>query len=369
MNVFVSAGETSGDRLGAALIRELARRRPDLSFFGMGGPKMEAEGLVRVADASSVSVVGLFEVIGKLPAVWRAERRLRKAAEEAKASAAILIDFPDFHFRLGKRLARERIPVIYYVSPQVWAWRASRLSVMKSFVRRMITLFPFEIDLYRRAGIDAICAGHPLVDEVDAHLAAERASPRTPGRRRIALMPGSRPGEVRRHWPLLLDAARMLTARYDTEIFVVPAAGVPMDLFGGADEAGITFHSGNPEPLLASCDLLLVSSGTSTLQGALCGAPMVVVYKTSAPTYALARRLVKTPHIALANIVAGDRVVPELVQNQATPERIYREASRFLDSAELTESVRRRWSALRKNLGPHGAAARAAEAVLEVLPA
>jgi len=351
------------------LIHELTRRRPDLSFFGMGGPKMETEGLARVADAAAVSVMGLVEVIERLPAVWRTERKLRNAAAEKKAAAAILIDFPDFHFRLGKRLARMGIPVVYYVSPQVWAWRPARVSVMKSFVRRMITLFPFETEIYRDAGIDAICAGHPLVDEVEAHLAAARAPALTPGRRRIALMPGSRAREVRRHWPLLRDAARLLAARYDTDLVALPAPGVPAELFGGAAEQGIALHYGDPEPLLASSDVLLVSSGTSTLQGALCGVPMVVVYKTSAATYAMARLLVRTPHIALANIVAGERVVPELVQKQATPERVYREASRFLESADLSDRVRRRWRALRENIGPRGAAGRAAEAVLEVLPA
>ena len=369
MNVLVSAGETSGDRLGAGLIRELSRLRPDLAFFGMGGPEMEAAGLDRIAHASDVAVVGFVEVLEKLPAIWRTERRLRKAARDRRAAAAILVDFPDFHFRFGKHLARMGMPVIYYVSPQVWAWRAGRVPVMKSFVRRMITLFPFETEIYRRAGIDAVCAGHPLVDEVDARLARGPA-PRPPGgRRRIVLMPGSRAGEVRRHWPVFREAATRLAATHDLESIVVPAPGLPDTLFAGREEAGIGMHRGDPEPLLASCDLLIVSSGTSTLQGALCGAPMVVVYKTSRVTMALARRLVKTPHIALANIVAGDRVAPELIQEEATPERVFREGARLLESPDLAAEARRRWRQLRARLGPRGAAARAAEAVLEVLPA
>lgn len=369
MNVFVSAGETSGDRLGAALLGELSRRRADLAFFGMGGPEMESRGLERIADADDVAVVGLVEVLEKLPAVWRTARRLRDAARDRGAAAAILIDFPDFHFRVGKSLARMGIPVIYYVSPQVWAWRPGRVAVMKSFVRRMITLFPFETEIYRRAGIDAVCAGHPLADEVDAHLARGR-EPRPPsGRKRIVLMPGSRAGEVRRHWPILRDAAARLASDRGAEIFVVPAPGLPDALFDGAAQNGIQIRRGDAEPLLASCDLLLVSSGTSTLQGALCGAPMVVVYKTSPLTMFLARRLVKTPHIALANIVAGDRVAPELVQEEATADRVYREGARLLDSPELASEARRRWAEIRGRLGPRQAAGRAAEAVLEVLPA
>jgi len=369
MNVLVSAGETSGDRLGAGLIRELSARRPDLAFFGMGGPEMETAGLDRIAHSSDVAVVGFVEVLEKLPAIWRTERRLREAARGRGAAAAILVDFPDFHFRLGKRLARMGVPVIYYVSPQVWAWRAGRVPVMKSFVRRMITLFPFETEIYRRAGIDAVCAGHPLVDEVDAHLARGVAPRASGGRRRIVLMPGSRAGEVRRHWPVFREAAARLAAAHDAETVVVPAPGLPDTLFAGRADAGIAIHRGTPEPLLASCDLLIVSSGTSTLQGALCGAPMVVVYKTSPLTMALARLLVKTPHIALANIVAGDRVAPELLQEEATPDGVYREGTRLLESPDLAAEVRRRWADLRARLGPRGAAARAAEAALEVLPA
>ena len=369
MKVFVSAGETSGDRLGASLVREIARRRPDIGFFGMGGPRMAEAGVSIVADSASVAVVGLFEVLAKLPAVWRTARRLERAAAREGPAAAILIDFPDFHLRLGKRLARRGIPVVYYVSPQVWAWRAGRVNAMKAFVRRMITLFPFETEIYRRAGIDAVCAGHPIADEVEERLRADPPVPRRPGRRRIAVMPGSRAGEVRRHWPILRDAALRLAAERPADVVVVPAPGVPDALFPGAAESGIAFHRGDPEPLLAASDVLLVSSGTSTLQGALCGVPMVVVYRTSAATMALARRLVRTPHIALANIVAGERVVPELVQEEATVGRVCREAARYLDSPEEADAVRRRWEALRRNLGPRGAAARAAEAVLEVLPA
>jgi len=369
MKVFVSAGETSGDRLGASLVRELARRRPGIAFFGMGGPRMEEAGVARVADSHAVTVVGLFEVLARLPAIWKTARRLERAALRERPAAAILIDFPDFHLRLGRRLARHGIPIVYYVSPQVWAWRAGRVGAMKRFVRRMITLFPFETEIYRQAGIDAVCAGHPIADDVEDRLRADPPVPRREGRKRIAIMPGSRAGEVRRHWPVLRDAARRLAAEHDADAVVVPAPGLSDELFPGAGEAGVTFHRGDPEPLLAASDVLLVSSGTSTLQAALCGVPMVVVYRTSPATMALARRLVRTPHIALANIVAGERVVPELVQEEATVERVRGEAARFLESPEAADGVRRRWAEVRERLGPRGAAARAAEAVLEVLPA
>jgi lipid-A-disaccharide synthase len=369
MNVLISSGESSGDRLGAALMREMLKRRPRISFFGMGGPRMRAAGLETSVDSETVSVMGLFEVLAKLPQIWRSHRRLLRKAEQGNPALAVLIDFPDFHFRLGKALKKLGIPVIYYVSPQVWAWRRGRVGVMRSFVRRMITLFPFETEIYRQAGIDAVCAGHPLADEVEMELSASQPLPRDPGRKRLVLMPGSRPGVVRRHWPIFRDAVRRLAETLPLETFVVPAPGLSHDLFAGAQRDGIALFSGNLDALLASCDLLIVVSGTSTLQGALCGAPMVVVYRTSPATFALAKRLVRVSHVAMANIVAGERVAPELLQEEATPERIASEAGRLLLDPAAAERMRERWRGLWDKLGPRNAAGHAAEAVLEVAPA
>jgi lipid-A-disaccharide synthase len=238
---------------------------------------------------------------------------------------------------------------------------------MKKFVRRMITLFPFEAELYRREGIDAVCAGHPLADAVEERLRNGSDAPARTARKRVVLMPGSRAGEVRRHWPVFREAARLLARGREIETFVVAAPGLSRSLFGGLEAGEMTFFEGTLEKLLASCDVLLVASGTSTLEGALCGAPMVVVYKTSPLTFALARRLVKIPDVALANIVAGERVVPELLQEEATPARLAAEAARFLDDDALSESVRRRWKPIWEKLGPRHAAAKASEAVLEAL--
>ncbi len=330
---------------------------------------MRAAGLDAVVDSATVSVIGFFEVFRKLPRILGAHRRLLRAVKERAVELAILIDFPDFHFRLGKALARRGVPVVYYVSPQVWAWRVGRVEVMRSFVRRMITLFPFETEIYRRAGIDAVCAGHPLADEVEMELAGSPAPPRDPARRRLVLMPGSRAGEVKRHWPVFRDAARRLAETFPVETFVVPAPGLSPDLFPGAQREGIVLFSGNLDALLASCDVLIVASGTSTLQGALCGAPMVVAYRTSAATFALARRLVRVSHVAMANIVAGERVATELLQDEATPERIAGEADRLLRDPAAAQRMRERWKELWGKLGPRNAAAHAAEAVLEVAPA
>jgi lipid-A-disaccharide synthase len=369
MKLLISAGEVSGDRLGASLIAEVRKRRPEAAFFGMGGARMAEEGLNRLIPAEEVSVVGFFEVISRLPAIARSLRRLVAAAREERPAAAVLIDFPDFHFRLGRRLSRLGIPVIYYVSPQVWAWRSGRVRTMKKFVRRMITLFPFETEIYRRAGIDVVFAGHPIADEVAAHLAEVQAKPQNGSKKRIVLMPGSRRAEVKRHWPVMREAAIRLGGRFRLESVVVPAPGLEPSLFEGAEAAGIEIFTGNVEALLASCDLLLVASGTATLQAALCGAPMVVIFRTSWATFLALRPLIRVPHIALPNLIAGERIVPELVQAEANPSRISREAERLLSSPEAKLRIRERWTALRGAMGQPDAAARAARAVLELLPA
>jgi lipid-A-disaccharide synthase len=366
MRLLFSAGEASGDLHGSRLLEELVARVPDLEAAGLGGSRMERAGLQRLARAEDLDVVGIFEVAEHLPAVWRSYRALVDEARKRRPTAAVLIDYPDFNLLLARRLARLGVPVIYYVSPQVWAWRPGRVRVMARTVRRMITLFPFEEPIYRAAGVDVVCAGHPLVDEVSRALASDE-TPRPPaGKRRLVLMPGSRPGEIARHWPVLREAALILAREFPLETVVVRPGHIDPARYAGAAEKGITLFSGSHYGLLASAALLLVASGTSTLEGALCGTPMVVIYKTSVATFALARRLVRVPHVALANIVAGERVVPELIQQDATPEGIAREARGILASAERAEKMREGLARAAALLGPGGASARAAEAILQL---
>lgn len=369
MKLFISAGETSGDRLGAALMSELSAIAPGSSFYGMGGAAMAAAGLHRAADCAEVSVVGILEVLTHLPAIYRVNRRLLRQARVEKPAAAVLIDFPDFHFHLGKQLAAMDIPVIYYVSPQVWAWRKGRVRTMKKFVRRVVTLFPFEVPIYQEEGIDAVCAGHPLADEVARNLACAAELPPRQAGRRIVLLPGSRRGEIGRHWAVLRDTAALLGKSLDAEFFAVPAPGIPPRSFSGAEENRITLFQGNMDLLMASADLVISASGTATLEAALCGAPLVVIYKMNPVTFTIAKRFVRMPHIALANIVAEESVAPELLQNEATPERIAGEAAAILHDPSREAWMRKKWAAIRQRMGPPGAAARAARAVWEALAA
>jgi lipid-A-disaccharide synthase len=365
MRLLFSAGETSGDLHGSRLLEQIATRARGVEAFGLGGPRMERAGLLRLARAEDLDVVGIFEVARRLPAVWRCYRALLAGVRERRPAAAVLIDYPDFNLLLARRLSRMAVPVIYYVSPQVWAWRPGRVKVMARTVRRMITLFPFEQDIYRSAGLDVVCAGHPLVDEVARALASQPAPPPPAGRGRLVLMPGSRPGEIARHWPVLREAALRLGREFPLESIVVRPSHVDAARYSGAAESGIAVFSGSHYGLLSTASLLLVASGTSTLEGALCGTPMVVIYKTSSATFALARRLVRIPNVALANIVAGERVVPELLQEEATAENIVREAREILASPGRRDAIRLGLARAAAALGPGGASGRAADAVLE----
>jgi lipid-A-disaccharide synthase len=368
MNFLLSAGEASGDLHGARLLRALQALRPGSQAFGMGGARLVGAGLDPVARSEALSVVGFVEVVEKLPGVFRALSALEKAAAERRPEAAVLIDFPDFHNLLSRRLARARVPLIYYISPQVWAWRPWRARTIAGRARRIITLFPFETAIYRRLGADAVCAGHPLVEDVAEGLAGP--SPLPPKtRRRLVLLPGSRATEVGRLWGVMSEAAARLARRHDLEVVAVRADGLSEFLFAGAAERGIRVISGGLHPVLASADLSFVASGTATLETALCGTPMVVVYRTSGVSYAIAMALVRLPWFSLVNIVAGEEVVPELLQERFTVENLEHEAEGLLGSPQRLDTMRRGLARVSRELGPPGASSRAAEYVLSALGA
>ena len=368
MSLLLSAGEASGDLHGARLLRALRAARPDVTAFGMGGGRLEAAGLERVVASEALSVVGITEVVEKLPALRRALRALDEAARRRRPEAAVLIDFPDFHALLSRRLRRDGVPLIYYVSPQVWAWRRWRARVIAERARRIITLFPFEAELYRRLGADAVCAGHPLVEDVREGLAGP--SPLPPKtRRRLVLLPGSRRAELHRHWGAMRDAGAALARRLDLEAVAVRAPGLSSGLYAGAAESGIRVVDSGLHPVLASADIAFVASGTATLEAALCGAPMIVVYRTSDVSHAIARALVKLRWISLVNIVGGEEIVPELLQGAVTAENLERAGERLLSSPARLEAMKVSLARVSQELGPPGASARAADYVLTALGA
>lgn len=365
LNLLISAGEASGDLHGARLLAALKRKRPDLAAFGMGGERLENEGLDRVVGSEELSVVGVFEVFEKLPVLSKALSRMTEAARMRRPDAAILIDFPDFHGLLARRLHRAGVPLLYYVSPQVWAWRAGRARSIARLARRIVTLFPFEAEIYRRLGADAVCAGHPLVDDVREALESDPA-PR--GKRgRIVLLPGSRVAEVRNHWEPMLEAGLALGKRFGLDVVALRAPGLPDELFAGATDRGVPVVASGRHGELASADLAFVASGTATLEAALCGTPMVVVYRTAAATYAIARALVRLRWISLVNIVAGEEVVAELLQDDVNAARLEREGAALLGSPERLARMKASLARVAGELGPPGASERAADAILEAL--
>ena len=366
MNLLISAGEASGDLHAARLLAAMRRARPDLEAFGMGGARLEAAGLDRVVSSEELSVVGVSEVFAKLPPLRRALARLAAEARRRRPDAAVLVDFPDFHGLLARRLRRAGTPLVYYIPPQVWAWRRGRARRIARRARRIVTLFPFEAELFRRFGGDAVCAGHPIVDDVREGLAAPSPLPPKP-RRRLALLPGSRDAEVARHWPAMAEAAARLAARHGLDAIAARAPHLRESLFAGAAERGIRVVSGGVPHLLASADLAFVASGTATLEAALCGAPTVVVYRTSGLTWAIARALVRLRWISLVNIVAGEEVVPELLQARASARELEREGDAILSSPERAAAMRAALARVAAALGPPGASERAAEQVLSAL--
>ena len=332
----------------------------------MGGPRLEAEGLDRIVRSESLSVVGISEVFEKLPALLRALRLLGASLDLRRPDAAVLIDFPDFHGILARRLSRRRVPLLYYVSPQVWAWRPGRARWIARAARRIITLFPFETEIYRRLGADVVWAGHPIVDDVREGLEAGAPLPEKT-RPRLVLMPGSRTAEVRRHWETLARAAERLSARRGMEVVAIRAEGIPEDLFAGARERQIRLVTSGAHRLLASADLTLVASGTATLEAALCGSPMIVVYRTSRVSYLLGKALIRVPWISLVNIVGREEIVPELLQDDFHPDRLEGEAESLLSSPERLRRMREGLARVALELGPPGGSERAAEAVLDAL--
>lgn len=363
VRVFLSAAEASADQHGAHLLRELKAFGP-VDARGVGGERLRAQGLTPFAFAEELSVMGLFEVLQHLPRLWRLARRVRREALEFHPDVAVLIDSPDFHLPLARHLAKAGIPVVLYVSPQLWAWRSGRVKVIRRVVRKVLCILPFEVDFYRQHHVDATFVGHPLVDEL-APVVAELVEKREHA---LALMPGSRRHEVEALFPVMLEAFHRLRAEDPTlsgKVIVAPGLSLQdLKLMAGPQGCGVEFVESDRYRALAQCQAAFVASGTATLVCALLGVPMVVAYRLHPLSFALASLLVKVPHVALVNLVAGERVAPELVQDSLDARSLAAAGRALL--GEEGEIQRRKLSLVREKLGGPGASRRAAEEVLEV---
>jgi lipid-A-disaccharide synthase len=368
--LLVVAGEASGDLHGARLLSELRRLVPDLEAFGLGGDEMREAGLGAVAHSSEISVVGITEVLKVLPRARQIFADLLREVDRRRPRLAVLIDFPDFNLRLAKELEERGLTVVYYISPQVWAWRRGRVKSIAKVVDRMLVLFPFEVDFYREHGVDVVHVGHPLVDEVPVLPQAWDQGEPQGKPYRVAILPGSRMSEIEALLPTMLEAVRRLAAELPVEARLIQAPTIPREVLEEAVELSglaVEIVSGERFAAIADSHLALCASGTATLEVGLLGTPMVVIYRLGSWTYLLAKMLVHLPFVSLVNLVLGKKVVPELIQGRANPESIAAEAEEILINAALRDRMRAGLADLRGRLGEGGASGRAAREVAELL--
>ena len=374
--IMIMSGEASGDLHGANLAREIWKRDPATAIYGVGSKQMQGAGVRMLADASEISVVGITEVLTHLGAIYRVYASLKRFLKHERPDLLILIDFPDFNIMLGKAARKLGIPVLYYISPQVWVWRTGRIKTIAGLVKAMIVVFPFEVPLYEQAGVDVRFVGHPLTDVVRSELTREQAKSAFGleiSRRVIALLPGSRKSELMYLLPDMLAAAKILLTRFPDLQFVLPVAPT-LDLsfvrtFVEQSSVPVRVVEGRVYDALRASNAAIVTSGTATLETGLMAVPMVIVYRTSAVTYYILSKLVHAGvnHVGLVNIVAGERLVPELIQKELTPQHIADAVAKMLIDPVYYERIRAGLDTVRKRLGDSGASARAASVVREFL--
>ena len=373
-SVMISCGEASGDLYAGALTTELRRLRPGIRVTGLGGDRLRAAGAELVGDYRGLAVTGLVEAVRVLPRAWRMQQTLVAHARAERPDALVVIDFPDFNVRLASRLHRLGVPVVYYICPQVWAWRRSRLRDMKRFTDRALVIFPFEEAIYREADIPVRFVGHPLLDLEVAGLSREEILAQVgfePDAPTIALLPGSRPNELRAILPTISHALPLIAARLPRAQFLVARApNLADDLFAPVARLSTSFTiatlEARADDVLAAADVVITASGTATVQTAMHERPMVIVYRVSPLTYLLGKRFVTVSTYGMANLVAGERIVPELIQDGFTPEAVAAETLRYFDDPAYAARTRDRLRDVRAALGATGASRRAAEQVLEV---
>ncbi|MCA1796497.1 MAG: lipid-A-disaccharide synthase [Desulfuromonadaceae bacterium] len=373
--ILVVAGEASGDILGANMIHAALGIDPELLFYGVGGPRMQSAGCTLLRPASDLAVMGLAEVLRHLPRIWSVYRDIKRAlnSSDERPDVVVLIDSPDFNLRIAKLARKSGVPVLYYVSPQVWAWRRGRVKTIARDVDKLAAILPFEPEYYAGLDIDVRYVGHPLLDEAEADTSAvefrtqhdlDKSEPV------IGLLPGSRRNEIHYALPAVLEAAQLLKQRYPGVGFLLPvASGLNQALLQESINASgldVELVDDTIYTSVAACDAVIAVSGTVTLQIALVQTPMVIIYKGSPFTYAIGKHLVSISHFGLPNIVAGRRVIRELLQHEANPEAIAAEIEHIIDSPDYRNSMLADLAEIRSRMGTPGCAERVARMVMEL---
>ena len=372
--ILIIAGEASGDLHGSSLVRELRKRSSGLEIFGIGGDKMKREGVELIFHVDKLAFMGFFEVLKNLSFVRRVMKSMVSAAEERKPDLAILIDYPGFNLRFARRLKNLGIPVVYYISPQVWAWGGNRVKKMQELIDKMVVILPFEKEIYDRFNIDCQFVGHPFMEVARPVLSLEDFKSKFDVRNNqttVGLLPGSRWQEVEKILPIMLESCRFLQTRTkNLKVLLGLAPTIDKDEIETLQKAA-GFQAEIVEnltyDLMKHADLLLIASGSATLECAILGTPFMVLYKTSFWTYLVAKSLVSIPNIALANVVAGKRIVPEFIQKKALPSRIAEEMYEILSERERYRTIQNELGKVKEKLGEVGASGRTAEIVLQVL--
>lgn len=372
--IMIIAGEASGDMHGANLVREMLNIDPSLNFYGIGGKKLREEGVQILADASEMAVVGLTEVVFKLKNILKIMAMMKKSLDERRPDLVILIDYPDFNLLIAKAASKKGIKVLYYISPQVWAWRKGRIGQIKKTVNEMAVILPFEVETYGREGFAVNYVGHPLLDVVKISCTKQESRKKiglNEDKITIGILPGSRIAEIRKLLPELLRAAEILKNKMPDPQFVLPLADTLEETtvteIISRFNVKIKVIAGHTYDVISCADLALVASGTATLEVALLKVPMIIVYKVSLTSYFIGRLFVSVKNIGLVNIIAGKTIVPELVQSDASGARIAEEALSILKNGERKQEMIRELESIRARLGEPGAAIRTAKLALAML--
>ncbi|MHB9013222.1 MAG: lipid-A-disaccharide synthase [Ignavibacteriaceae bacterium] len=372
-NILIIAGEASGDLHGASLVKELRKIDNAIKIFGIGGDKMEAAGMELIYHINKMAFLGFVEVLKHLPFIRKVQKDLIQLVKEKNIRNAVLIDYPGFNLSIAKKLKKLNLKIVYYISPQIWAWGAGRIKKIRNLVNKMLVVFPFEENFYRKSGIDVEFVGHPLLERIEDYTFLTKNElflkfGLEQEKEILLILPGSRLHEVEKIFPESIKAAKKISEEFNMQIVVACAPNIDDKIFNritGANDFKVV--KGYTYDFLKNAKIGIVKSGTSTLEAALFELPIVIVYKTSFLTYIIGKKLIKVGNIGMVNIVAGEKVAPELIQDNVSQEKVYTELKKILSDKDLLLSIKKKMSEIKTKLGTIGASERAAKIIYRML--
>jgi len=374
-SILIIAGENSGEKYGASLVHQSKKINPSFNFFGIGGKHMSAEGVELIFPTEDLAVVGGIEILSHLPRIKKIFNRIKKEVQERRPVASVLIDSPDFNLRLAKKLKKLSVPVLYYISPTVWAWRKGRLKTIKKTVEKMLLIFPFEEQIYESQGIPASYVGHPLTERIKVTFSKEKFFQKhrlDPQKKLITLLPGSRKSELKYHMPVLNKALQKIKSKIPAQFILVPAENIDKHFLSNFIPQGfndLKILSTDSYEAIASSELVLSACGTANLEAALLETPLISFYRLSPLTYYAGVKFVKVKNYSIVNILAGEKIIPELIQKHFSPENILQETKKILFSEETRSEMISNFRRIKKILGNQKASLNAARELDKIIKA